>query len=160
MSNVRPGLYRNSLSAELQVVGFIGRRVGVDVGIDQLGGGISYAATPAEDSKGQREYFRSEYVVTKDGLRQCGYTLITPDPDTEAYGDLNDLDGKLTASDEAVDVAAKAMASYAVTLDPEEDPDQFMTWDEMDEEDREKMRGAARATIDAALPLLKYAVPE
>jgi hypothetical protein len=67
---------------------------------------------------------------------------------------------KLMVSDEAIEAAAKAMAAYAIHLDPEEDPDQFMTWDEMDEEDREKMRGAARATIEAALPLLKYEVRE
>jgi hypothetical protein len=71
---------------------------------------------------------------------------------------LGEVDGPPTISDEAIEAAAKAMAAYAVNFDPEEDPDQFMTWDEMDEDDREKIRGAARATIEAALPLLKYEV--
>lgn len=151
MSTPRPGIYKNDVGGEMHVEGFIGTGVGVNVGWPSIGA-ISFAESP-DDLFGP-----TGYLVTSQSLRDCGYKLVTPAPDTEAYGALADLDGKLALPDDAVETAAKAMAAYAVHLDPEEDPDQFMTWDEMDEDDREKMRGAARVTIEAALPLLKYAV--
>lgn len=71
---------------------------------------------------------------------------------------LAEVDGPLTASDEAIEAAAKAMIGAAPQLHPDEDPEDYQTWDEMSEEDQEICRGLAKATIEAALPLLKYEV--
>lgn len=70
---------------------------------------------------------------------------------------LAEVDGPLTASDEAIEAAVQA-ACAAIPSIEEDDPDNYLTWDETPEDERAKMRQMARVIIEAALPLLKYEV--
>lgn len=107
----------------MQVEGFIGTGVGVNVGWPSLGD-ISYAES-LDDLFGPKGY-----LVTKASLRDCGYVLVSPDEDTEAYGELDEVDGKLAAPDEAVAALDEAIQRG--------DP--------------------LREALEAALPLLRYKV--
>lgn len=136
----------------MQVEGFIGAGIGVDVGWPSLGD-ISFAESP------DNLFGPKGYLVTKASLRDCGYVLVSPDEDTEAYSDLDEVDGKLTVPAEAVEAAAKAGCTAIVEIG-DGGADAYLAWDEVSEGQRDKMRKMARALIEAALPLLRYEVRE
>lgn len=74
--NIPRGLWRNSLGAEMQVLGYVGKYTGIGVGnLSTLGGDISYAESPDE------LFGPAPYLVTEDSLRSCGYELIEPAED-------------------------------------------------------------------------------
>ena len=70
-SNVPRGFYRNTLGAELKVIGFASR-VGIDVGYETLAGDIGVAE--ARDDL----FGTTVYLVTKASLKDCGYELVEP----------------------------------------------------------------------------------
>lgn len=132
--------------------------------IDQVG---SYAGNP----------LRANLSVLDDSGAGHGYRLFGPKFNgapgktlrtyplserdrREVRALLDEVDGPLVASEEAIEAASKAMIAAAPQLHPDEDPEAYQTWDEMSEDDREICRGLAKATLEAALPLLKYEVPE
>jgi hypothetical protein len=117
----------------MQVEGFIGTGVGVNVGWPSLGD-ISFAESP-DDLFGPRGY-----LVTKASLRDCGYVLVSADEDTEAYSGLDEVDGKLSAPAEAIE---KATAAW---------------WEAIKGCEGQSIEPAIRATVAAALPLLRYEV--
>jgi hypothetical protein len=104
------------------------------------------------DVVGQTE---GEQTIWK--CRGCGDVFLDADGVHTPYL-LSVVPPAKLATDEAVEAAAKAMIAAAPQLHPDEDPEDYQTWDEMSVEDQEICRGLAKATLEAALPLLKYGV--
>ena len=69
MRNVPEGLYRNSLGAELHVIGYASDRIGIPIGYENLGG--IYVAEARDDLFGT-----VVYLVTEASLKDCGYELV------------------------------------------------------------------------------------
>lgn len=71
--NVTRGLYRNTLGAELHVIGLVSRRIGIDIGFESIGG--VYVAEARDDLLGT-----THYLVCAASLKDCGYELIEEQP--------------------------------------------------------------------------------
>lgn len=68
-ANVTRGLWRNSLGAELHVMGFANDNIGIPIGFKTLG--HIYVAEARDDLFGT-----SVYLVTSASLEDCGYELV------------------------------------------------------------------------------------
>lgn len=64
---------------------------------------------------------------------------------------------EIGATDAAIEAAARALIDYVVTSDPEEEPEEYLTFDEMSDEDRARMLGLGRAALEAGVVVLRRA---